>query len=66
MISIYSIRAKLRAGDGEFDWLSSYHSTCFYADYKPNATQLESGYLKSTLLLQVRRFSLTFHFMFHT
>ncbi|KAF9463411.1 hypothetical protein BDZ94DRAFT_1308729 [Collybia nuda] len=47
------IRAKLRAGDEEFDWLSSYHSRCFYAKYKPDVNQLESGYLKSTLLIQV-------------
>jgi len=46
-------RAKLRAWDEEFDWLSSYHSRCFYANYKPDKTQLESGYLKSTLLIKV-------------
>jgi hypothetical protein len=58
LISMYSIRAKLRAFDEEFDWLSSYHSRCFYAKSKPNLTQLESGYLKSTLLVKVCRLSL--------
>jgi len=53
LIYIYSIRAKLRAFDEDFDWLSSYHSRCFYAKHKLNATQLESGYLKSTLLIKV-------------
>lgn len=47
------IRAKLRAFDEDFDWLSSYHSRCFYTNYKPDMTQLESGYLKSTLLIKV-------------
>ena len=51
--SVYSDRAKLRAFDEDFDWLSSYHSRCFYAKYKSNATRLESGYLKSTLLIKV-------------
>jgi hypothetical protein len=55
---MYSVRAKLRAFDEEFDWLSSYHSRCFYAKSKPNLTQLESGYLKSTLLVKVCRLSL--------
>ena len=63
LISIRSIRAKLRAFDEDFDWLSSYHSRCFYTNYKPDMTQLESGYLKSTLLIKVRCFSL---FVFHT
>ncbi len=58
LISMYSVRAKLRALDEEFDWLSSYHSRCFYAKSKPNPTQLESGYLKSTLLVKVCRLSL--------
>lgn len=52
--SFDSVRAKLRAGDDDFDWLSSYHARCFYANYKANADQLEAGYLKSTLLIQVR------------
>jgi hypothetical protein len=60
LISMYSVRAKLRAFDEEFDWLSSYHSRCFYAKSKPNLTQLESGYLKSTLLVKVCRLSLIF------
>jgi hypothetical protein len=60
IISIHSIRAKLRAFDEEFDWLSSYHSRCFYAKYKPNMTQLESGYLKSALLIKVCRSCLAF------
>ncbi|KJA21502.1 hypothetical protein HYPSUDRAFT_102496, partial [Hypholoma sublateritium FD-334 SS-4] len=47
------VRAKLRAGEENFDWLSSYHSRCFYAKYSPNANQLESGYLQSALLTQV-------------
>ena len=41
------------AFDAEFDWLSSYHSRCFYAKYTPNLVQLESGYLKSMLLIKV-------------
>ncbi|KJA23053.1 hypothetical protein HYPSUDRAFT_201615 [Hypholoma sublateritium FD-334 SS-4] len=45
-------RAKLRAGETGFDWLSSYHSRCFYAG-NPAADQLETGYLKSTLLIRV-------------
>ena len=63
LISIHSIRAKLRAFDKDFDWLSSYHSRCFYANYKPNMSQLELGYLKSAILIKVRCFSL---FVFHT
>ena len=56
---IYSVRAKLRAADEDFDWLSSYHSRCFYAKYEPNVDQLEYGYLKSMLLIQVCRFLVT-------
>ena len=55
-ISIYSVHAKLHAFDNEFDWVSSYHSRCFYSNYKPNTTWLESGYLKSTLLVKVHWF----------
>ena len=66
LISIRSVRAKLRAFDEDFDWLSSYHSRCFYANYKPDVTQLESEYLKSILLIKVH--SLVFvcisHLMF--
>lgn len=51
---IYSVRAKLRAAEEGFDWLSSYHARCFYAKYEPNADHLESGYLKSPLLIRVR------------
>ncbi|KJA27916.1 hypothetical protein HYPSUDRAFT_130887, partial [Hypholoma sublateritium FD-334 SS-4] len=47
------VRAKLRACDDAFDWLSSYHARCFYTNYKANADQLESGYLMSALLVQV-------------
>ena len=65
-IFIYSTRAKLRACDEEFDWLSSYHSRCFYTNYKPDMTQLESGFLKSTLLIKVCRFSLALRFVLHT
>ena len=50
---INSIRAKLRAGEEDFDWLSSYHSRCFYSKYLPSPDKLELGYLKSALLLQV-------------
>lgn len=56
----YSTRAKLQACDEEFDWLSSYHSRCFYLDYKAEVTQLESRYLKSNLLLKVCQFTLPF------
>src|SRR5271156_5770014 len=62
-LSIHSIRAKLRAFNEDFDWLSSYHSRCFYANYKANVSQLESGYLKSTLLIKVRCFSLNIYFI---
>ncbi len=48
-----STRAKLRAYDEEFDWLSSYHLRCFYANYEGDLDQLELGFLKSTLLLKV-------------
>ena len=48
-----SVRAKLRAGEEDYDWLSSYHSRCFYTKFDPKADQLESGYLKSALLVQV-------------
>ncbi|KJA13449.1 hypothetical protein HYPSUDRAFT_151576, partial [Hypholoma sublateritium FD-334 SS-4] len=46
-------RAKLRAGEENFDWLCSFHSRCFYANYNPDADQLELGYLKSALLVRV-------------
>ncbi|KIJ94639.1 hypothetical protein K443DRAFT_11933 [Laccaria amethystina LaAM-08-1] len=46
-------RAKLRECDEDFDWLSSYHSRCFYPGYEADVTQLESGYLKSNLLIKV-------------
>jgi hypothetical protein len=63
---IYSVRAKLRAADEDFDWLSSYHSRCFYAKYEPNVDRLESGYLKSMLLIQVCQFPVTFQIMLCT
>ncbi|KJA14120.1 hypothetical protein HYPSUDRAFT_208728 [Hypholoma sublateritium FD-334 SS-4] len=47
------VRAKLRAAEEKFDWLCSYHSRCFYARHNPTANRLESGYLKSTLLIRV-------------
>lgn len=50
---VNSTRAKLRAGEENFDWLCSFHSRCFYANYNPDAEQLELGYLKSALLVQV-------------
>jgi len=63
---IRSIRAKLWAFDAESDWLSSYHSRCFYVKYKLNTAQLESGYLKSMLLIKVCHFCLVFWPVFHT
>lgn len=65
LIFIYSIRAKLRACDEKFDWLSSYHSKCFYPDYDGDATHLESGYLKSSLLVKVCRFTPALQFIFY-
>ncbi|KJA12562.1 hypothetical protein HYPSUDRAFT_121825, partial [Hypholoma sublateritium FD-334 SS-4] len=47
------VRAKLRAGEENFDWLSSYHARCFYTKYNPSPDQLELGYLKSNLLVKV-------------
>ena len=61
---INSVRARLRACEDEFDWLSSYHSRCFYEKYSPSPDKLELGYLKSALLLQVHDSLLIFTFHF--
>ncbi|KIJ95740.1 hypothetical protein K443DRAFT_11186, partial [Laccaria amethystina LaAM-08-1] len=47
------VRAKLRAGDEQYDWLSSNHARAFYTNYKADPEQLEHGFLKSSLLVKV-------------
>ena len=48
------MRAKLRAGDEHYDWLSSNHARAFYANHKADPEDLEHGFLKSSLLVRVR------------
>ena len=61
------MRAKLRAGDEQYDWLSSNHARAFYANYKADPEHLEHGFLKSSLLVKVRDLNyllcLSFHFL---
>ncbi|KIJ99897.1 hypothetical protein K443DRAFT_8020 [Laccaria amethystina LaAM-08-1] len=47
------VRAKLRAGDEQYNWLSSNHARAFYANYKADPEDLEHGFLKSSLLVKV-------------
>ncbi|KAF8156768.1 hypothetical protein B0H34DRAFT_798148 [Crassisporium funariophilum] len=47
------VRAKLRAGEEGYDWLSSYHAQAFYSNHKADPQRLEDGFLKSALLVKV-------------
>ncbi len=59
------MRAKLRAGDEQYDWLSSNHARAFYASYKADPEHLEHGFLKSSLLVKVRDLNYLLCFPFH-
>ena len=59
------MRAKLRAGDEQYDWLSSNHARAFYANYKADPEHLEHGFLKSSLLVKVRDLNYLWCFPFH-
>ena len=53
--SYSSVRAKLRDCnfDEGFDFAKNYFVRCFYADYEGNPENVEKGFLRSTLLVQV-------------
>jgi hypothetical protein len=59
------VRAKLRAGDEQYNWLSSNHARAFYAKYKADPEHLEYGFLKSSLLVKVRDLNYLLCFPFH-
>jgi len=50
---ISRVWAKLRAGDEDYNWLSSNHARAFYANHKADSEHLEHRFLKSSLLVKV-------------
>ena len=59
------MRAKLRAGDEQYNWLSSNHARGFYTNYQADPDHLEHGFLKSSLLVKVRDLNYLLCFLFH-
>ena len=58
-----SVRAKLRDCNLEegFDFAKNFFVRCFYVGYEGDPENVEKGFLRSTLLVQVRLKVLYFH-----